>query len=125
VKFKLDENLSPSMAQPIAEAGHDVTSVSGQGLSGCTDQSLYELCPAERRILVTLDLDFANPLRFPPEVGAGIIVLRPTRPLLSLLASMLTKLPTALEADGVEGRLWIVEPTRIRVHEPQEGPPEP
>lgn len=28
------------------------------------------------RALVTLDLDFSNPFRFPPEATAGIVVLR-------------------------------------------------
>ena len=33
-------------------------------------------CGSEARGLVTLDLDFANPLVFPPEDFAGIAVLR-------------------------------------------------
>ncbi len=124
MRLKLDENLPADMSLPVTEAGHDVSTVSGQGLSGCDDQSLYEVCQAERRVLVTLDMDFANPLRFPPETGSGIIVLRPSRPLLSLLRSMLTRALVVIEADRMEGKLWIVEPTRVRVHEPQEGPAE-
>jgi len=64
VWFKLDENLPAQMMQPVAEAGHEVATVSGEGISGCEGQALYEVCREEQRTLVTLDMDFANPLRF-------------------------------------------------------------
>jgi hypothetical protein len=118
VRFKLDENIPADISYPIADAGHDVATIADEGLSGSEDESLYDVCRAEQRTLVTLDMDFANPLRFPPEATAGIIVLRPPRPLLSLLHSALTNLLTAIETEGVAGSLWIAEPTGIRVYEP-------
>lgn len=121
MKFKLDENLAVDMAQPIAEAGHDMTTVSGQEISGCEDQTLYDVCRAEQRILVTLDMDFANPLRFPAESTAGIIVLRPPRPLLSLLRFTLANALATTNTERVAGKLWIVEPTNIRIYEPDSG----
>jgi predicted nuclease of predicted toxin-antitoxin system len=63
----------------LAEAGHDVATVAEQGLSGAEDPRVIEVCGAERRCLVTLDLDFSNPFVFPPERYAGIAVLRPRR----------------------------------------------
>jgi len=121
VRFKLDENIAAEMSRPIAEADHDVTTVSGQNISGCEDQQLYDICRAEQRILVTLDMDFANPLRFPPEATAEIVVLRPARPLLSLLRHALTNALARLKTDDVAGTLWIVESASIRVHEPPPG----
>jgi predicted nuclease of predicted toxin-antitoxin system len=124
VRLKLDENLPAGVLGPTAPPGHDVMTVGEERLSGCEDQSLYEVCRAERRVLVTLDMDFANPLRFPPEASAGIIVLRPSRPLLTVLVSMLSNAVAAATRDAVVGKLWIVEPTRIRVYEPSSGPSE-
>jgi hypothetical protein len=49
----------------LLAAGHDVASVPAQWLSGRPTEKIYAVCLAERRILVTLDLDFSNPLRFP------------------------------------------------------------
>ncbi|MCC6775935.1 MAG: DUF5615 family PIN-like protein [Hyphomicrobiales bacterium] len=46
-----------------------------QRLSGNTDVALYEACRAESRVLVTLDRDFGEVLRFPPEESAGIAIL--------------------------------------------------
>jgi hypothetical protein len=66
VKFKLDENLGSRTAELIAACGHDVQTVSQQRLTGIDDEHLFEVCASEGRCLITLDLDFADILRFPP-----------------------------------------------------------
>lgn len=37
-----------------------------EGLSGANDVDVLAAAVAEDRALITLDLDFANPMRFPP-----------------------------------------------------------
>ncbi len=65
----------------MQHAGHDVATVLEQALTSATDADLIRLCMEEGRALVTLDLDFANPLRFRPSLYAGIAVLRlPDKP---------------------------------------------
>jgi hypothetical protein len=44
-------------------------------LSFASDQEIVAACQAEQRCLITLDLDFGNPLRFPPWDQSGIAVL--------------------------------------------------
>jgi predicted nuclease of predicted toxin-antitoxin system len=39
--------------------------VPAQRLAGRSDDMIYAVCLAEGRVLITLDLDFSNPLRFP------------------------------------------------------------
>ena len=57
-------------------------------MDGATDQEVFEVCLAERRAVVTLDLDFSNPLAFDPRPKAGVAVVRlsrnPTLPTLRL-----------------------------------------
>jgi hypothetical protein len=78
---------------------------------------LYEVCASEGRCLISLDLDFADVLRFPPRSRAGIVVLRPpSSASLSLLSQLVKTLLTAIEHEPITGKLWIVEPGRIRVH---------
>jgi predicted nuclease of predicted toxin-antitoxin system len=84
VKFKLDENLDARLASILVDAGHECDSVRAEGLGGKSDVELFATCAAERRVLITLDLDFAEPLRFPSAKTAGTIVLRPHRPTLAL-----------------------------------------
>ena len=75
MKCKLDENLGDLGRELLAAAGHDVSTVGMQGMSGSGDAALYEACRVEGRILITLDRDFGEVLRFPPEDTAGIAVL--------------------------------------------------
>ncbi len=79
MKFKLDENFGTRTQHIFRVKGHDVQTVCSQRLNGCPDQRLYEVCCAEQRCLVTLDLDFTDVLRFPPSKSYGIVVIRISR----------------------------------------------
>ena len=76
MKLKLDENLSKAAAEIFRQAGHNTESVVSQGMAGSPDQKVISVCQSEKRCLVTLDLDFANPLIFPPNQFYGIAVFR-------------------------------------------------
>ena len=64
-RFKLDENFGASIQQLFS--GHDCHTVREEGLGGATDTEVFGAAARESRILVTLDLDFANVLAFPPK----------------------------------------------------------
>ena len=115
MKVKLDENLGLRGSEILTAAGVDVATVAQQGLCGAPDQRLLELCRDEGRCLVTLDMDFSNPVQYPPRDYAGIVVLRPGGRVLEadLRATMSLFARTARDRD-VTGRLWIVQPDRIR-----------
>ena len=66
MNLKLDENLDARLAALLRRSGHEVATVRDQGLAGIDDQALYAHCGSEARILVTLDLDFANVLQYSP-----------------------------------------------------------
>jgi len=118
MKFKLDENFGTRTQHLFESAGHDIQTVRDQRLLGCSDQHLYELCCAERRCLVTLDLDFADVTRFPPARSGGIIVIRvPKNPTLHLLEKLVGNLLDMLKQISADSQLWIVEVGRIRIHE--------
>jgi predicted nuclease of predicted toxin-antitoxin system len=119
MKLKLDENLNESLREIVAAAGHDVSSVRLQELHGATDDELFAVCRSEGRIMVTLDLDFSNVLRFPPESSAGIIVLRARNGLMSTLRELADTMLLALKRDTPEGHLWIIEPGKLRIHLPR------
>ncbi len=117
MKFKLDENLGSQTARLFAAQGHDVQTVPQERLAGTGDQHLFDVCVAEGRCLVTLDLDFADALRFRPEASAGIAVLRLPRAIsLNLVNELARNLLAGLDREPIAGRLWIVEAGRIRVH---------
>jgi predicted nuclease of predicted toxin-antitoxin system len=118
MKFKLDENIG-NLGQTLLRAeGYDVMTVSEQKLEGTPDFDLYTICLAEQRILVTLDLDFSEVLRFPPEPTAGIIVLRtPGRLSILAIVARMRELAIFLRQSPISHELWIVEPGRVRIHQ--------
>jgi predicted nuclease of predicted toxin-antitoxin system len=76
VKLLLDENLSPLHARTLRELGHDAVSAVERGLSGADDSVVRAFASESSRILITLDADFANVLRYPPSSSPGVIRLR-------------------------------------------------
>jgi predicted nuclease of predicted toxin-antitoxin system len=118
VKFKLDENFGLRGKQLLVQRGHDVKTVHEQGLSGATDEALFWTCAEEKRALITLDRGFGHVLRFPPERSAGIAVIEHPSPLsTAALLERLQDFLSLLETNVFEGKLWVVEPGRIRIHQ--------
>ncbi len=76
MKLKLDENLGGRGVELFRRGGHDISTVAQQGLCSASDKRLLEVCQSEKRCLVTLDLEFGNPLIFRPEDYSGIALLR-------------------------------------------------
>ncbi len=121
MKLKLDENFDHRLVSLLAAEGFDVDTVSNEGLSGSQDETIYDTCNTVGRVLVTLDLDFSNPLRFPPADTAGIVIVRPPRAVLPAVQATLWGALAELKTGSIKGKLWIVEPGRIRVHDPDDG----
>jgi predicted nuclease of predicted toxin-antitoxin system len=118
LKIKLDENIGRRYGAPLLSAGHDVGSVSQQRMSGASDRSLVDTCRKEGRCLVTLDHEFGNPLIFDPSTHAGIVLIRlPRRATPHALLTCMRTLAAALEDSPIQGRLWIVQPGRVREYQ--------
>ena len=118
MRFKLDENLGTRTQQLFRTHEHDAQTARSEGLQGASDQRVYEACRIEQRCLVTLDLDFADVIRFPPDQASGIVVIRiPRNPSLAVLELLVGQFLLALTQMSVGKRLWIIEPGRIRIHE--------
>lgn len=122
MKLKLDENLGIKAAELLRQAGHDVSTVPEQNLCSIPDKDLIALCRNEQRCLVTLDLDFGNPLLFRPQEYSGIAVLRlPSKPSPNDLYETIGTLIGGLAREKIDKKLWIVEPRRIREYRPDEN----
>lgn len=114
--LKLDENLSDRLLVRVRDAGQDAESVRTEKLDGTADEALFAHCRTEQRTLVTLDLDFSNPLRFSPVKTAGTIVLRPNRPSMPEINNLMEALIDRLKFDSPKERIWIVEAGRVRIY---------
>ena len=117
MRFKLDENLSPTIAGLLAGAGHDATTVAEQGLAGAEDPDIASVCLDEGRILVTFDLDFADVRAYPPHRYPGLIVLRISSQAPRRQMEVVSRILPSLSGRSLNGQLWIVEDSRIRIRE--------
>jgi len=118
MKLKLDENFDVRLVPLLAAEGFDADTVVSEGLSNSPEEMIYDTCKAIGRTLVTLDLDFANPFHFPPAATEGIIVVRPPQAILPMIQATLWSILPQLKTGAVKGKLWIVEPDRIREYDP-------
>jgi predicted nuclease of predicted toxin-antitoxin system len=118
VKFKLDENFGSWAKEILGNEGHDARTVREEGLGGASDDAVIDAAVRESRVLVTMDLDFADVFRHPPTETPGVAILRPPgRATRAVLGTLLLSLVRALDRGDLRGGLWIVEAGRIREHE--------
>lgn len=121
MRFKLDENADPRWRVPLEESGHQVSTVAEESLQGSEDPVIARTCKEQDLCLITVDLGFAQILEYPPNKYPGIIVLRHPNPTLGGMSGLVRQIAAALTTQSPCGRLWIVEPGRIRIHgTPQE-----
>lgn len=117
MRFKLDENLPSEMTTLFAEAGHDAVTVLDELIGDANDPDIAAICLSESRILVTLDADFSDIRTYPPQLYPGIVVFRLSRQTRDYLMETAASLLHQLSGTSLEGQLWIVEDTRVRIRE--------
>ena len=117
MKFKVDENFPIEVAQRLHQAGHDAVTVLEQQLGGEADTNLARICQLENRVIITLDLDFADIRAYPPQEYAGLIVLRLKQQDKPYVLLVFERLLQVLQDETLEHTLWIVDERRIRIRQ--------
>lgn len=121
MKFKIDENLPLEFAGLLQVAGYDALTVVDQELKGESDPNLITVCQQEERILVTLDLDFADIQTYPPQEFPGIMVLRVQRQDKQHLIEVFQRVIPLMLQESLARRLWIIEEARVRIRDGEEA----
>ena len=119
MRLKLDENLSQSLAAHLRSLGHDVCTAADEGLLSQPDKRIARACIEESRVLLTLDLDFANEPRSPPGRRPAFVVFRPHVFDLATIRHIVVGFVQSPESQDNDGATVIVEPHRTRFRHPE------
>ena len=115
--FKLDENLPQEMVSLLKQQGHDATTIIDEQLGGADDKTVFAACVRERRVLSTLDTDFADIREYGHHFSPGIIVLRLRKQSKNHILSVSKRMLPLFEMEDVNGDLWIVDENRVRIRQ--------
>lgn len=85
------------------------------GLSGASDSTIRASAVSTGRVLITMDADFGNILRYPVEQTPGVVWLRLHPPSEAGIASALDRVLGKLGREDLTGKLVIVDEDKIRV----------
>ncbi len=119
MRVKLDENLPARLVDVLTQLGHDVDTVSAEGLTGSDDGSLWEASQSARRLLVTQDLDFSDARKFAAGSHHGIVVVRLREPGLRALTETVERPFRTESVEQWERCFVIATERRVRVVRPQ------
>lgn len=119
MKIKLDENLPRSLADDLAEFGHDVETIPDEGLTGADDDRVWEACSTKERFLVTQDLDFSDTRRFTPGRHAGILLVRLEEPGRGTLRRFVRELARSNDLEGWRSCFVVATRHKLRVMRPE------
>lgn len=119
MRIKLDENLPESLANLQTALGHSVDTVRGEGLAGRPDPAVWQAAQADRRFLITQDLDFTDLRRFSPGTHHGLLLVRLRLPGRQALRTRIAHLFRSHEVESWLGCFVVATDRKVRVHRPK------
>jgi len=116
VKFLVDHNLSPVVAEHLRTAGHDAVHTGDIGLATAEDIEILEVARDQSRVIVSADTDFGTLLAAQRTTTPSLLLIRLRGPrradeLVELLIANLG----AVTEDLHDGAVVVVEDERVRI----------
>ena len=106
MRFLVDANLSPRLANLLETLGHDAVAVRELGLADASDEVVLERASSEARVLISHDTDFGTLLAFRGLSAPSLILFRSSEPITpdeqaDLINANLGNLADDLEAGAI------------------------
>lgn len=120
MRIKLDENMSNAHTEFLRQMGHECDRVTDEGLSGATDEVVWQQVCLEQRFFITLDLDFSDIRRFSPGTHPGILLLRPRSRSRQAVLDLLSRIINEYPLESLQGCLIVADEIQTRIRRPIE-----
>jgi predicted nuclease of predicted toxin-antitoxin system len=118
MKLKLDENISRHLKPVLAELGHDVLTAADENLLSHPDTEIAHAAKNEQRILLTLDVEFADLRKYPPGSHPGVILFRPLSLSPLSVNAFITGFIRRTDLGKLAACVAVVDPVHVRVRYP-------
>ena len=115
MKIFANENLFEPIIDYLRSRGNDVLSIRDSGLSGISDDEVYEKACKESLVIITMDKDFTRTFRFPPERCGGIVVAKIYRRTVDETLAIFRKHFQSINEEDIKGNLVIITQEGVRI----------
>ena len=115
MKMFANENLFEPIIDFLKSRGHDVLSIRDSGLSGISDDEVYQRACREKLVIVTMDKDFSRMFRFPPQKCGGIVVVKIYKRTVDETLSIFKRFYESLQEKDILENLVVITPEGIRI----------
>ncbi|MDQ3990867.1 MAG: DUF5615 family PIN-like protein [Actinomycetota bacterium] len=116
MRFLIDANLSPALAEGLRKARHDAVHVRDYDLQSASDEVALARAREEKRALVSADSDFAMELARTGERAPSVIMFRrPSGRRASQQLMLMLAMLADLEQPLADGAVAVIEADRVRV----------
>lgn len=116
-RILVDENIPKSVQRWLEDLGHDVVRPSDVGLKGVKDNIIIEAAIGDGRVIVTLDLDFAEIYYGSTRDKIAVVVIRIHPPTPENIKNVLSKALKKIDLGRVTKGLIIISRKKVRIIE--------
>ena len=125
MKFLLDQNQSPLLADLLTAVGHDAIHTRDIGLSRAPDVDMLTRAKLDGRVLITADTDFGELLARSGDDAPSVLLLRRhDRRRAEAVAELILANLDAIESDLTSRALVVLDGARIRIRALPISPPQ-
>jgi predicted nuclease of predicted toxin-antitoxin system len=116
VRFLIDNQLSPQVAELLKSSEHDAVHVRDYAMQAATDDEIFNRAADESRVVISADTDFGQILALRNISKPSVILLRwpGLRRPDEQVAVLLANLPN-IAADLEQGSIVVIDESRVRV----------
>jgi predicted nuclease of predicted toxin-antitoxin system len=116
MRFLIDNNLSPKLADLLADAGHDASHVRDLGLGSANDEVVLDRARLENRVLISADTDFGTLLARTGAISPSFLLIRraANRRVAEQAVLLVANLPV-VEDDLEAGAIVVIGESSLRI----------